>query len=65
MIIALKIIEIAGGAILAGPDRILDLSFQRELTALRESLEKEAVTAKASKRAKFQAELAKYGDNLA
>jgi F0F1-type ATP synthase delta subunit len=57
--------NIAGGAVLRGPDRILDCSFKKELDALRGALEKQQRDAKAAKRAEFFKALAQYGDNLA
>lgn len=57
--------NIAGGAVLRGPDRILDCSFKKELDALRAALEKQQRDAKAAKRAEFFKALAQYGDNLA
>jgi len=57
--------NIAGGAILAGPDRILDVSFKKELDTLRAGLEKQQREAKSAKRTEFFKALAQYGDNLA
>jgi len=56
---------IAGGAVIAGPDRILDCSFKRELDSLRAALDKQQRDAKSAKRAEFYKALAQYGDNLA
>jgi len=57
--------NIAGGAIISGPDRILDCSFKKELDSLKAALERQQREAKAAKRAEFFKALAQYGDNLA
>jgi len=57
--------SIAGGAILSSTDRVLDLSFKKELDRMRATLAQQQAEAKSAKRTQFTQALAQYGDNLA
>jgi F0F1-type ATP synthase delta subunit len=52
--------SIEGGAILAGPDRYVDLSFRKELTTLKANLAKKQAEAQQAKRTQFLQALSQY-----
>lgn len=52
--------SIEGGAILAGPDRYVDLSFKKELTLLKQTLAKKQNEAQQTKRSAFLQALSQY-----
>jgi len=56
--------SIEGGAILAGPDRYVDLSFKKELTVLKANLAKKQAETQSSKRTAFLKALSQYDNTV-